>query len=751
MDRLPPGLSRPLLAPSWGIEETPAVVTMRRRKKTASVAAVLLWSAWLWAVRGSKESGPSCDPLVCDCSAASVNCSGRGFVAIPPGLPADLESLDLSRNDLSATMPHNATAELARLTSLRRIDLSHNHLSGLFGGVHYSLVSLDLSYNNISSVRSLHLEGLVSLEELNLAGNKVISLPAGAFAGSPLLSTLNLRANRIVKLEPGSFDHLSNLRELILTKNRLSSFPKGLFQEMKSLEVLELNKNEFVEIEGLSFFGLDKLKVLRLKRNQIKFLLDAAFFGLSSIEELNLDRNRVDAIGNGWLYELKTLSRLSLAHNKINFIDEDAWEHCHSLAYLDLSFNRLQLLDRESLRSLPTLVELSLADNLISHIMLPDAFAETPNLEILNLDGNELSHSLEDAEAPFGGLVKLSNLSLNRNQIKSIGEFALKTLESLEWLEVNDNVISTVQEGAFEHTPLLRTIKMNSASVLCDCYLKWFPRWINETGVRGVTATCAHPENLKSRYITSVAYESYMCDDFPKPYLLKQPETTIALKGSDLILKCRAASTSPANMTFVWKLNSEILNYGDCIEGEGDGIVKVLYPCVANTTHSFDGKGREITSELRLTKLDYDDAGEYQCVVSNRFGATYSDKAVITVYVFPEFVMPGAAAAASGKDAPNPVITAAGGGRAELKCAARGVPAPDLSWSKDGGGGNFPAATERRISRIGGNSDDYRMSVNSIVIHDVSARDMGVYACTATNPAGSISWNISLSVLEVPR
>lgn len=28
---------------------------------------------------------------------------------------------------------------------------------------------------------------------------------------------------------------------------------------------------------------------------------------------------------------------------------------------------------------------------------------------------------------------------------------------------------------------------------------------------------------------------------------------------------------------------------------------------------------------------------------------------------------------------------------------------------------------------------------------------MGVYQCTATNPAGSITWNITLSVLEVPR
>ena len=79
--------------------------------------------------------------------------------------------------------------------------------------------------------------------------------------------------------------------------------------------------------------------------------------------------------------------------------------------------------------------------------------------------------------------------------------------------------------------PLLGYVRLNSSSVLCDCYLKWLPRWLNETGVRGCDeATCAHPENLKGRSIMQVPYESYTCDDFPKPYILQQPETQITLK-----------------------------------------------------------------------------------------------------------------------------------------------------------------------------------------------------------------------------
>ena len=44
------------------------------------------------------------------------------------------------------------------------------------GTVHYTLEALDLSFNNITSVRSLHLDGLISLQELNLAHNRIINL-----------------------------------------------------------------------------------------------------------------------------------------------------------------------------------------------------------------------------------------------------------------------------------------------------------------------------------------------------------------------------------------------------------------------------------------------------------------------------------------------------------------------------------------------------------------------------------------------
>ena len=110
---------------------------------------------------------PSCDPLICTCSPDLVvgNCSSKGFLSMPTGLPARIQTLILAQNDLDSI---NAT-ELSRLSELTHLDLSYNDLHSLVAGVHYKLSFLDLSFNNISSVRSLHIEGLIALSELNLS------------------------------------------------------------------------------------------------------------------------------------------------------------------------------------------------------------------------------------------------------------------------------------------------------------------------------------------------------------------------------------------------------------------------------------------------------------------------------------------------------------------------------------------------------------------------------------------------------
>ena len=122
----------------------------------------------------------------------------------------------------------------------------------------------------------------------------------------------------------------------------------------------------------------------------------------------------------------------------------------------------------------------------------------------------------------------------------------------------------------------------------------------------------------------------------------------------------------------------------------------------------------------------------------NEYGVTYSERANVTVYVYPTFV-------ATPED-----IEVEANSSARMECAAHGNPAPIVSWTKDFGRSNFTAALERRIKTIQPNDDKFT-SINSFVMQDVKGEDTGDYTCTAKNPAGAISWNISLIVLDAPR
>jgi len=694
--------------------------TSRKSMKVINLSNLYILALFLslLVLRIPKTSAEGlCDPLLCSCYQHSANCTHRGFQNMPAGLHKDLKSLDLSENDIQFVN----TTEISLYPELQVLDLSRNKISRLEAAENYKLVKLDLSHNEITSLRRIKVSKLYRMTHLDLSFNRITSVPPRSFPTHSKLQFLNLASNSIEILEGNCFHDLENLEELKLNRNRLSSFPKQLFIKLQKLKSLELNKNKFVEIPGLSFHGLKSVKILKIKRNSLRFLMDGAFYGLDSIEQLYLDRNEVVTVNKGWLYGLTKLKQLSLAHNNVDYIEDDGWDFCKELYELNLQGNQLEIVERNILRRLPSLKYLNLRDNLISHIDAKDTFEEVPLLEELFLDGNQLSHTIEDTAAPFKHLKLLRVLTLARNSIKSVGNQALIGLEKLQELDLTENVISTVQDNPLSHLPLLTILRLNSSSLLCDCNLRWFPEYINLTQIRGVTAECAHPENLKDRPLTSIQSDLFTCEDFPKPYILVEPETQIALRGKDLTLFCRAASTSPAPMNFVWKKDGSVLEYAECDNDNS---------CIKNIAHSFDGKGMEITSELRLKNLTHVDIGSYQCIVENIYGATYSNKADMTVYVYPQFVL-------TPKDK-----TVQGGSTAALKCSATGVPQPDISWQKDSGS-DFPAARERRI-RVDPETNTY-------VIMNVKADDMGIYTCTATNLAGAITTNITLNVLEIPR
>ncbi|XP_057620860.1 leucine-rich repeats and immunoglobulin-like domains protein 1 [Chionomys nivalis] len=670
---------------------------------------LLPWPESAGAQAGSREPCAA----ACTCAGDSLDCSGRGLTTLPRDLPPWTRSLNLSYNKLSEI----DSGVFEDLTNLQEVYLNNNELTAIpsLGAASAHVVSLFLQHNKIPSVDGSQLKSYLSLEVLDLSLNNITEIRSSCFPNGLRIRELNLASNRISSLESGAFDGLSrSLLTLRLSKNRITQLPVKAFK-LPRLTQLDLNRNRIRLIEGLTFQGLDSLEVLKLQRNNISKLTDGAFWGLSKMHVLHLEYNSLVEVNGGSLYGLTALHQLRLSDNSISRIQRDGWSFCQKLHELVLSFNNLTRLDEESLAELSSLSILRLSHNAISHIA-EGAFKGLKSLRVLDLDHNEISGTIEDTSGAFMGLDNLSKLTLFGNKIKSVAKRAFSGLEGLEHLNLGENAIRSIQFDAFAKMKNLKELHISSESFLCDCQLKWLPPWLVGRMLQAfVTATCAHPESLKGQSIFSVLPDSFVCDDFPKPQIITQPETTMAVVGKDIRFTCSAASSSSSPMTFAWKKDNEVLTNAD----------------MENFAHvrAQDGEVMEYTTILHLRRVTFGHEGRYQCVITNHFGSTYSHKARLTVNVLPSFTkIPYDIAIRTGTTA-------------RLECAATGHPHPQIAWQKDGGT-DFPAARERRMHVM---PDD-----DVFFITDVKIDDMGVYSCTAQNSAGSVSANATLTVLETP-
>ncbi|CAG2103310.1 unnamed protein product [Medioppia subpectinata] len=721
---------------------------------------VKCWTMWwpiVWslltagcvAVMASEEE--LC-PKQCSCLGSLVDCSKRRLTAVPQPIPKWCELLELSYNTLN-TIDMNA---FIGLKSLFRLDLSHTQMkkldTNLFinrmtnesenpiqdlklnnnlltqfpqlnGLIH--LKQLVLHHNNIDSLLNTSTDLYPEIESIDLSNNQLTTIVSNFFANhSSHLNSINLSNNRITSIEKNSFDNLTHLEVLRLSKNRISSVPKELFRKLTALKELDLSRNRLESLEGLVFHGMESLQTLKLRKNQLTNLFDGAFWGLNKIQFLYLDHNNLSSIRKGWLYGLSSLNQLIISHNQIQDIDGDGWEFTSKLSDLDLSNNRIHSITKDTFSRLHSLQYLTLTYNEIAFID-DSAFRLLSALEVLELNHNQISWTIEDSSGSFEGLSRLKTLGLAFNYIKSISKRAFTGLTNLEILDLNDNPIASIQDQSFQWFNNLQELRLNTTDLLCDCTLKWLPIWLktwSRNHLTTIDAKCKHPKRLLNQSLLVANAEEFICQNYLKPYLIddfKQSadKPLTALKGDNMTLSCRAASSSPMPMQFQWRKDNQIMNTS----------VGNLF--LETTASVRNGNVTEYTGNLLLTDIQDEDEGRYQCIASNNFGTVYTHKIRINVHVMPAFT----------KTPSN--VTAKAGNTARLECAARGQPMPEISWQKDGGD-NFPAAMERRMHVMP--SDDV------FFIVEVKVSDMGHYTCTATNDAGSQTASAYLNVLEVP-
>ncbi|KFP06067.1 Leucine-rich repeat neuronal protein 4, partial [Calypte anna] len=218
----------------------------------------------------------------------SMSCEDRTWVtlqltnssltAFPMCLPEALETLDLSNNLLEEV---NAM-EVANLIRLRILSLRQNHLRAVRWGSEAlsSLLSLDLSFNKLSSVPSCHSSALPNLRWLSLAGNPLMEIQPMAFSCYPQLQFLNLSRTLLGK------DDSRGIRESAFA---ISTSPsEAINRPGNTINMLDLSGTFLEKIQPEWTRDLPNLRSLHLTKMSRLRSLDTDFFkSMPDLRELN--------------------------------------------------------------------------------------------------------------------------------------------------------------------------------------------------------------------------------------------------------------------------------------------------------------------------------------------------------------------------------------------------------------------------------------------------------------------------------
>ncbi|XP_056133385.1 podocan isoform X2 [Lampris incognitus] len=394
------------------------------------------------------------------------------LTSAPKHLPPSLVSADFAANQLTKIYPYT----FGQKPALKSVYLHNNKLTdaGLPEQMFNGSNNLEILIMSSNFLRLVPRNLPSTLHRLHLKSNKLEKIPAGAFDNLPNLRELYLQDNLLSNegMDNETFSHLTSLECLDLSNNNLSVVPKGL---PRSLVLLHLEKNSIRSIPGDALTSVRNLEYLLLHNNKLRSrsIHPAAFQGLKNLHTLHMYNNLLERVPRGLPRRAKTLM---LLHNAISEIGRNDLVILYTLTELNLSYNRLtsSKLHHEAFRKLRVLETLDLSGNSLHS--LPPGLPRS--LQVLKIKDNQLN-SIPDGVLTGMEKLKEINLSNNRLKLNSIYQGAwmelssLTTLdlsgnqlshiptdlpESLEYLYLQSNRITSVPASAFEGTPNIKGI-----------------------------------------------------------------------------------------------------------------------------------------------------------------------------------------------------------------------------------------------------------------------------------------------------
>uniref|UniRef100_F1KWW6 Chondroadherin-like protein n=1 Tax=Ascaris suum TaxID=6253 RepID=F1KWW6_ASCSU len=317
----------------------------------------------------------------------------------------------------------------------------------------------------VDSVRSMHL--ICKWEQLNSSNLESIT-------SSDAVRTLTIRCphsmRNISTPSPRLFNALRNLDRLEIDRCLIESLPSHLFQGMTQLYSLVIRNAGLMQLPRDIFNDLSNLMALDLAGN-----------------DLRIEPYAISVLSN--------LIQLDLSNNSINFLS-NTLVSLHRLKVLSLDENRLSNID---LRRVPNgVTDLTLRNNRINTVH--STHDSVSSLRRLDLSGNQL-----DFISATGTVNVLPNglwsVDLTNNKISYIQDGAFSNMPKLTIVDLRNNSLNELREAAVSSEMRKHRLRvlLSGNPLNCMCSLRWIVQATTKTSPTIVDLTNVYCSHIFSR------------------------------------------------------------------------------------------------------------------------------------------------------------------------------------------------------------------------------------------------------------
>jgi len=377
-----------------------------------------------------------------------------------------------------------------------------------------SLDSLDVSYNKITQLDSLPYE---EITKLNLSFNNIMSIKEKCFQHTPELAVLDLRSNQITSIDKNTFYGLDNLVQLVLSDNMISTIKGHSFSTLLNLKELDLSKNTLTTLHEQMFSGKveNSLKILNLEHNHLSEFPEGALSLLSGLSNLNLGHNSVHRLSERHLSNLHSLNSLSLRECGLHHISDEAFADLDLLETLDISHNRLSDIPTVALAHLKSLENLYIGANFIPSLGPTDLreLRKLKHFSMINCQGS----SLRLDYGVFKHNTELVSIDLSKCNLNNIDDnIVLDYLTMLKSVKLHGNPITTLNENLLIFSDL-DSLDVSNCKLKCDCSISWLRRLLESKPEISPEARC---EYYGDRKVLETDEEAFSCDPVDNTFLI---------------------------------------------------------------------------------------------------------------------------------------------------------------------------------------------------------------------------------------